>query len=174
MMMTSLWCDVSVVDYTKREPTFTTPWVDPGYESQEDILILWGGPGDINDETDEKMNKIREIIETWGDAPLLGVCLGCQDICKHLWLEVRKLPKSQQWVQNTIKLFVRDEKVGQYNSYAGFGKIPWCHPRRNQDKSINLIHAQEQKMLGVQFHPESVMTQNGREILKNLLLKLIK
>ena len=169
----SLWCDVSVVDYTEREPTFTPPWVEPGYEPQEDILILWGGPGDINDETDEKMKKIREIIETRGNAPLLGVCLGCQAICKHLWLEVRKLSRAQQGVQNTIKLFGKDEKVWQYNSYAGFGRIPWCRPRRNQDKSINLIHAQEQKMLGVQFHPESVMTQNGREILKNLLLKLI-
>lgn len=37
-----------------------------------------------------------------------------------------------------------------------------------------MIHSLEQKMLGVQFHPESVMTQNGRDILKNLLLKLLK
>lgn len=41
------------------------------------------------------------------------------------------------------------------------------------DGSIDMIHCPEQKMLGVQFHPESVMTQNGREILRNLLLRLL-
>lgn len=42
------------------------------------------------------------------------------------------------------------------------------------DGSIDMIHCPEKKMLGVQFHPESVMTENGREILKNLLLTLLK
>ncbi len=40
--------------------------------------------------------------------------------------------------------------------------------------SIDMIHYPEKKILGVQFHPESVMTENGREILRALLLKLIK
>ncbi|MCB9807190.1 hypothetical protein H6768_04895 [Candidatus Peribacteria bacterium] len=42
------------------------------------------------------------------------------------------------------------------------------------DGSIDMIDCPEKKMLGVQFHPESVMTEHGREILKMLLLKLIK
>ncbi len=42
------------------------------------------------------------------------------------------------------------------------------------DGSIDMIHCPEKKMLGVQFHPESVMTENGRTILQHLLLKLIK
>lgn len=41
------------------------------------------------------------------------------------------------------------------------------------DGSIDMIHCPEKKMLGVQFHPESVMTQNGREILKTILLPLL-
>ncbi len=41
------------------------------------------------------------------------------------------------------------------------------------DCSIDMIHDPVNRMLGVQFHPESVMTQNGREIVKKLLLKLI-
>lgn len=160
-LIRSLWCDVQVIDYTSSH-----------LPRQEDIMILGGGPGDINDDSSEKMRTLQEILKSRGNTPVLGICLWSQAICKHLWLEVRKLARTQQWVQNTIKLFGKDEKVGQYNSYAAFGKIPWCHPKRNQDKSINMIHAQEQKMLGVQFHPESVMTQNGREILKNLLLRL--
>ena len=88
------------MDYTEQD--------DPS--TQEDVLVVWGGPGDINDENDTKMKKIIEIIETRGDAALLGICLGHQALCKYLWLQVRKLSKAQQWVQNTIKLFGKMKK----------------------------------------------------------------
>lgn len=42
------------------------------------------------------------------------------------------------------------------------------------DGSIDMIHCLERKMLGVQFHPESVMTEHGRDIVKRLLLNVIK
>ncbi len=62
----------------------------------QDILVFGGGPGDINDSTDEKMNKLREILAGRGDAPLLGICLGCQAICQYLGIEVRKLEEVLQ------------------------------------------------------------------------------
>jgi anthranilate/para-aminobenzoate synthase component II len=45
---------------------------------------------------------------------------------------------------------------------------------KKPDGSIDMIHAPQKKMLGVQFHPESVMTEHGRDILRNMLIKLIK
>lgn len=161
----SLGCEVSVVDYMQRN-TPETQW--------EDLLILGGWPGEINDPSDPKMQKIREIIETKGDTALIGICLGCQAIAKHIGFEVRKLTNPQQWVQNTIRLYGKEAKVGQYNSYAAYWKKRWCTIQRNQDKSINLIHDKEEKMLWVQFHPESVMTQYGREITRHLLLEVLQ
>lgn len=159
----SLGCEVRVVDYTERDTI----------KSWEDILVLGGWPGDINDTSNEKMQKIEEIIKNRGNTPLLGICLGCQAIAKHMGMEARKLTTAQQGVQNTIRLYGKKAKVWQYNSYAAYGKKRWCTIQRNEDKSINLIHDRQEKMLGVQFHPESVMTQHGREIMRHLLLQLI-
>ena len=66
------------------------------YEPGEDILVFGGGPGDINDTDDAKMNRLRDILIERGAAPLLGICLGCQAICQHLGIEVRKLPEPLQ------------------------------------------------------------------------------
>jgi 2-amino-4-deoxychorismate synthase len=162
VMMESLGCKVSVVGYDEYE------------KQNHDMLVFGGGPGDINDFENPKMNRLREIIAERWNTPLLGICLGCQAICQHLGLEVRKLEKALQWVQKDVQLRSGEEKVGHYNSFAGFGDREWCEILTKSDGSIDLIHSPEEKMLCVQFHPESVMTQNGREILKNLLLKLIK
>lgn len=161
-LIRSLGCDVVVIDYREYEPN-------------EDILVFGGGPGDINDVGDSKMNRLKEILAwRWG-TPLLWVCLGCQAICQNLELEVKKLPQALQWVQQSaiVKADGASELVGYYNSFAGFGLKKWCDIFMKPGGSIDMIHCPKEKMLGVQFHPESVMTQNGREILKNLLLKLI-
>jgi 2-amino-4-deoxychorismate synthase len=171
VMMESLGARVQVEDYDDYRSI-----VDPTLPDMrsEDILVFGGGPGDINDFSDGKMKRLREILAERGDTPILGICLGCQAICQHLGLEVRKLEESLQWVQRDVTIASGEEKVGHYNSFAGFGEKEWCEILTKTDGSIDMIHAPNEKMLGVQFHPESVMTQNGREILKNILLKLIK
>lgn len=172
VMMESLGAKVKVEDYEDylsiEDPAL------PDIRGSEDILVFGGGPGDINDFANPKMNRLREILTKKWVTPLLGICLGCQAICQYLGLEVRKLEKALQWVQKDVQFPSGEEKVGHYNSFAGFGEKEWCEILTKSDWSIDLIHSPEQKMLGVQFHPESVMTQNGREILKSLLLKLIK
>lgn len=105
-----------------------------------------------------------------------------------------KLEHPLQGVQKTITLDGVKQRVGHYNSFAGryscqdIGEIIDRHisftrnspdaedPEitRDANKSIDYIFSPSHKMMGVQFHPESVMTQNGQEILKNLLMKLIK
>jgi hypothetical protein len=48
-LIRSLGCDVVVIDYREYEPN-------------EDILVFGGGPGDINDVGDSKMNRLKEIL----------------------------------------------------------------------------------------------------------------
>ncbi len=52
VMMESLGCEAEVVHHSEY------------MESKEDILVFSGGPGDINDMTDAKMNRLREIMKS--------------------------------------------------------------------------------------------------------------
>ncbi len=174
VMMESLGAKVKVEDYNDYRSIVDPLLPDIRNIRNEDILVFGGGPGDINDFTDPKMNRLREIMAERWNTPLLGICLGCQAICQYLGLAVRKLEESLQGVQRDIQLPSGEEKVGHYNSFAGFGEKEWCEILRKTDGSIDMIHAPNENMLGVQFHPESVMTQNGREILKLFLIKLLK
>lgn len=72
---------------------------------------------------DPKMNRLREILAERGDTPLLGICLGCQAICQHLGIEVRKLETPLQGVQKDtiISPDGKIKKVAHYNSFTGFG-----------------------------------------------------
>lgn len=88
-MMESLGAQVTVRDYDEYTP-------------DEEILVFGGGPGDINDFSNEKMNRLREIISQRGNTPLLGICLGCQAICQHLGIEVKKLSEPLQGVQKEV------------------------------------------------------------------------
>lgn len=110
-MIQSLGCEVNVVGYKEYE------------KQKQDILVFGGGPGNINDMDDPKMNRLREILAERGDTPLLGICLGCQAICQELDIEVKKLQTPLQGVQRDVCITPdgKTEKVGQYNSFAGSG-----------------------------------------------------
>ena len=85
--------------------------------------MFGGGPGDINDMDDPKMNRLREIMADRGNTPLLGICLGCQAICQYLGIKVRKLETPLQGVQKDaiISPDRMMKKVAHYNSFAAFG-----------------------------------------------------
>ncbi len=85
----------------------------------DDILVIGGGPGDINDMSDLKMNRLRSIIQNRGNLPLLGICLGCQAICQSLGIPVKRLQTPLQGIQREVLLDGTMQKVGHYNSFAG-------------------------------------------------------
>jgi anthranilate synthase component 2 len=120
------------------------------------------------------MNHLRTILAERGNTPVLWICLWCQAICQSLDIPIQKLAKPLQGKQASIILDWEIQTVGQYNSFAGIWTREWCKISSQPDWSIDILYSPKEKLLGVQFHPESVMTQNGREILSNLLLKLLR
>lgn len=142
-----------------------------------DAIILSPGPGIPKD-----AGSLRYIIaECAGVIPLFGVCLGHQAIAEYLGGTLRILDKVYHGVQSTITLnsnsgvlfnnVSKSFKAGRYHSWD-------VAPEQNgnfettaiaDDGSIMAIQNIEQKLFGIQFHPESILTPNGNLIIKNFL-----
>lgn len=86
---------------------------------------------------------------------LLGICLGHQAIAKEIGMEIEKLPKPTQGVQIKINISKVSQMLGFYNSFC---------PRK-EGQYLPIIR--EENISGFQFHPESVMSENGFKILYN-------
>ena len=142
--------------------------------SKYDKIILSPGPG--LPENTKSMYKILEMYS--GKIPILGVCLGMQGIVQFLGGRLAQKKSIlhgkpvQLKVNKKIILFngIPDSfTVGLYHSWEV--EIP-----KNQISLITAydefgvvmaIENPELKLFGVQFHPESILTEYGREILAN-------
>lgn len=142
-----------------------------------DAIILSPGPGLPKD-----AGNLISIIETCaGKVPILGVCLGHQAIAEYLGSKLRMLDKVYHGIQSTITLSIENNflfdkvtpvfQAGRYHSWD-------VEPTHNdnfkvtalaEDDSIMALENSEQKLYGIQFHPESVLTPVGDVILKNFL-----
>ena len=139
------------------------------------LIIIGPGPGDPNDKNNHKMQKLTKLI---GDLlkfnfKFCGVCLGHQVIANHLGFEVKKNNRSTQGEQKEIDLFGKSELVGFYNTfYAKYEKdrndLQICY---NQD-DLNIHAIRGNCFFSTQFHPESILTQNGYNILHQELTRL--
>lgn len=136
-----------------------------------DILVLSGGPWDINDMADEKMNRLRNILQNI-DKPVLGICLGCQALCQYFWIPVELLAESVQGTQQTVIIDKQSYKVAHYNSFAGHGNHNYVEILHDNDGNVVTLYSPEKQWFGVQFHPESVMTQHGYQLLISFLNKI--
>lgn len=116
-----------------------------------------------------------------GRIPILGICLGHQAICEAYGAAVtyaRELMHGKQSVitlDQDSRLFMGMEKriaVARYHSLAAApDTLPEClHVAAvAEDGEIMAVQHREYPVYGVQFHPESVLTPQGRTIMENFL-----
>lgn len=162
--MRNLGCAVSVM---RNDVSVVDPL-------QYDKIVLSPGPSLPK----EAGTMMELIVAVDGKIPLLGVCLGMQAIALHLGGELYNLKNVKHGVQETIQLnksVLFDElpekiEVGLYHSWAVKSNPAYTVTATSESGVIMAIENRERKMMGVQFHPESIMTPDGSEILKNFLV----
>lgn len=141
-----------------------------------DCIIFSPGPGLPKDTT-----SMFPVLEKYATTKkIMGICLGMQGIASFFGDELYNLKQVKHGVFEQISidtssaLFANLEKtqtVGLYHSWAvqlkENSKLKEIG-RSNKSVVMALKH-KELPIYGVQFHPESILTENGREILKNFL-----
>lgn len=151
--------------------------------SDFDFVVVGPGPGDPNDTNDPRIATLRALTRDLlaGDVPFLSVCLGHQVLCAELGFRVGPRATPNQGVQRRIDLFGRPERVGFYNSYTAYcpHDLVACGQlgepvRVSRDPRSGEVHAlRGPGFRSVQFHPESVLTQHGPRILREMLTSLL-
>lgn len=141
------------------------------------ILVLGPGPGDPTDMTHPRMKKLQDIIahvKTTG-KPMLGVCLGHQALAVSEGLAVTRQEESTQGLQRTVKVFGRMHRLGFYNSFSPvFTDVARqrVDMRFDLDENGRIIAMQGDRFIGFQFHPESVMSEDGNDVMVRALMIL--
>lgn len=141
-----------------------------------DLVVLGPGPGDPRNQTDEKMARAsgfcREFLKN--KKPLLCVCLGHQILCHELGLRLAKKKKPLQGIQETINLWGTKETVGFYNTFTGMMDDKHPELEFSFEETTGEIHAvRGAHFVGVQFHPESILTTHGFKIVSDILGRLL-
>ncbi|MFD8453497.1 anthranilate synthase family protein [Streptomyces coelicoflavus] len=148
-----------------------------------DLVVMGPGPGDPLETGHPRMARLTAAIEELlaRRIPFLAVCLSHQLLSRHLGLELRRRDVPNQGTQREIDLFGSRERVGFYNSFSarsraerlecpGIGEVTVC-----LDAGTDEVHALRGPHFGsVQFHLESVLTQDSERILTELLAPLMQ
>ncbi len=153
------------------------PWAEVRGTAGYDLVVAGPGPGDPRELDVPKMAALRAVVTGALDAgqPLLAVCLGHQVLCGVLGVPLIAKDVPFQGTQRQIDLFGRPERVGFYNTFAAHspGTAP-AGVEVSVDPASREVHAvRGAGFAGVQFHAESVLTTNGLEIFRRLLLDLL-
>ena len=143
-----------------------------------DKIILSPGPG-LPDEAGIMKRLIREMA---GKKSILGVCLGLQAIAEVYGGNLFNLDTVQHGIASDITITDPSEiifknlpgtfKTGRYHSWmVERNNLPGCFRITSIDSSDNIMSLRHKEMdlCGVQFHPESVLTEYGREMMGNWL-----
>ena len=140
-----------------------------------DKILLSPGPG-IPDEAGLLKDVIRKYAPT---KSILGVCLGQQAIGEVFGGTLSNLDKVYHGVATNVKKSVTDEslfegledefEVGRYHSWVVDADLPDVLEATSFEEhgQVMSLRHRTYDVRGVQFHPESVLTPNGKRILEN-------
>ena len=144
---------------------------------QYDKIVLSPGPG-----IPSEAGLMPEVIKAYaGRKPILGICLGHQTIGEAFGAKLLNIGNVVHGVATPAHIIVKDYlfsglpdelEVGRYHSWVvDENGLPSCLEvtSRSDDGYIMSLRHREFDIRGIQFHPESVLTPNGKEIINNWL-----
>lgn len=140
-------------------------------------IVISPGPG-----RPEDAGICQEVVKKLsGKVPILGVCLGHQAICQAFGARVTYAARLMHGKQNKADIFgdcpifkgLPDAiDVARYHSLSLdestlTDDLKIC--AKTDDGEVMAVMHKDYPTFGLQFHPESIMTPRGREIIKNFL-----
>ena len=144
-----------------------------------DKIMLSPGPG-IPSEAGDLMKVIAHCDEK--NIPMLGVCLGHQALAEFYGGQIENMSDVFHGLAHDMKQDGKDElylglpnlfKVGRYHSWQVVDneqiKALFDITARDLDGAILGMKHKTKAVHGVQYHPESVLTEHGKAIIKNWL-----
>ncbi|BDZ48901.1 phenazine-specific anthranilate synthase component I [Frondihabitans sucicola] len=157
---------VDVVSWTALSETGTQ---DP---ATADLLVAGPGPGDPRDPAAPRLAAMRRLIEARlaSGRPLLAVCLSHQLLALALGLDVGPLVSPHQGRAVPLAYDGLSSDVGFYNSFAAFdGPLPSGVASTVEAGSRVVQTLSGPGFASVQGHLESVLSRDGRAILRALV-----
>ena len=144
---------------------------------QPEAIILSPGPGKPSD-----AGVCIDVIRTFaGNVPILGICLGHQAICEAYGATVSYAKELMHGKQKEIRaagcgrLFAGMPEQFPAARYHSLAVLEDTLPAellvtaRCEDGEIMAVEHRTDPVFGLQFHPESVMTPDGKQILENFM-----
>lgn len=149
-------------------------------DMQPERIILSPGPG-----RPEDAGIIIDVVRELGkEIPILGVCLGHQAICTAFGATVTYAKELMHGKQSEVTfdmdcpLFTgcpKQAPVARYHSLAAdadtFPESLFV-TARTVDGEVMAVQHKDYPIYGVQFHPESIMTPDGKQMLKNFIKEM--
>ncbi|OIQ18783.1 aminodeoxychorismate/anthranilate synthase component II [Lacinutrix sp. MedPE-SW] len=159
-------CEVTV----KRNDKLTLKDVEPFKK-----IVLSPGPG-----IPEEAGLLKAIIEKYAPTKsILGVCLGQQAIGEVFGGKLINLDTVFHGVSTKVNITVDNEplfynmektiEVGRYHSWVVDTDLPDTLEATSFDENGQIMSLRHKiyDVKGVQYHPESVLTPNGKQMLEN-------
>ncbi|MBQ1797383.1 MAG: aminodeoxychorismate/anthranilate synthase component II [Prevotella sp.] len=145
--------------------------------SQYSKIILSPGPG-----IPSEAGLLCDVIRTYaGKKPILGVCLGHQAIGEVFGAKLENLSEVFHGVATPCHIVAdepiftgmeRDFTVGRYHSWVvSRDELPSCLEvtAESDEGHIMALRHKTLNVHGIQFHPESVLTPEGKKMIQNFL-----
>ncbi len=142
-----------------------------------DKIILSPGPG-----IPTEAGQLMQVISTYAATkPILGVCLGHQAIGEYFGGRLTNLSQVFHGIASTITVTAPDYiynelptriQVGRYHSWVVDTQgLPDCLEVTavSEEGQVMSLRHREYDVRGIQFHPESVLTPDGKRMISNWL-----
>ena len=140
-------------------------------------VLIGPGPG-----IPAESGKVMQAIAGWSSRKsMFGVCLGMQALLGHFGANMTNMEEVQHGAQSTIDVrpparlfrgFHQTFKAGRYHSWAFRERdMPeeFNVTGKSADGYVMAAEHRELPLFGVQFHPESIMTEGGLSMMQNWL-----